>query len=263
MILCGLFGMTSKFTECTLGQKYRTVKPDGSILGGPMGYLKTGLAEIGLGGLGRVLAFLFVVMCILASFGGGNMFQINQSGSTLLEQVQSKERKLVAELDQKIEDAAINKQTAVVSELRQEKNKRQEEIDKFSQTFNMIYGLVMAVLVGVVIIGGIKRIGAAAEKIVPSMCFMYIIACLYIILTHLGEVPPLVGAIFTQAFTGEAIRGGLIGVLVIGVQRAAFSNEAGVGSALLHTPPRRPKSRFAKERSLYWDRLSIRLWFVR
>jgi len=233
MILCGLFGMTSKFTECTLGQKYRTVKPDGSILGGPMGYLKTGLAEIGLGGLGRVLAFLFVVMCILASFGGGNMFQINQSGSTLLEQVQSKERKLVAELDQKIEDAAINKQTAVVSELRQEKNKRQEEIDKFSQTFNMIYGLVMAVLVGVVIIGGIKRIGAAAEKIVPSMCFMYIIACLYIILTHLGEVPPLVGAIFTQAFTGEAIRGGLIGVLVIGVQRAAFSNEAGVGSAAI------------------------------
>ncbi|MBD3674131.1 MAG: alanine:cation symporter family protein [Planctomycetaceae bacterium] len=233
MILCGLFGMTSKFTECTLGQKYRTVKPDGTILGGPMGYLKTGLAEIGLGGLGRVLAFLFVVMCMLASFGGGNMFQINQSGSTLLEQVQSKERKIVAKLDSEIEAAASVKNKARVSELRQEKTKRQEEIDKFSQTFNVVYGIVMAILVGVVIIGGIKRIGAAAEKIVPTMCLMYIAACLWIIVTHLGEVPPLIGAIFTEAFSGDAIRGGLIGVLVIGVQRAAFSNEAGVGSAAI------------------------------
>lgn len=233
MILCGLFGMTSKFTECTLGQKYRTVKPDGTILGGPMGYLKTGLAEIGLGGLGRVLAFTFVVMCILASFGGGNMFQINQSGSTLLEQVQSKERKIVAKLDRDIEQAAIAKNAAEVSKLRQEKTKRQEEIDKFSQSFNVVYGIVMAILVGIVIIGGIKRIGAAAEKIVPTMCLMYIAACLWIIVTHLDQVPPLVGAIFTEAFSGDAIRGGLIGVLVIGVQRAAFSNEAGVGSAAI------------------------------
>jgi AGCS family alanine or glycine:cation symporter len=233
MILCGLFGMTSKFTECTLGQKYRIVKPDGSILGGPMGYLRYGLAEIGLGGLGRVLSFLFVVMCILASFGGGNMFQINQSGSTLLEQVQSQERKEIVQLDQKIEAAVLAKQTAVATDLRQTKLDRKKEMDAFATTFNVIFGIVMAILVGIVIIGGIKRIGAAAEKIVPSMCFMYIAACLWIIITHIGEVPPLIVAIFTEAFSGDAIRGGLIGVLVIGVQRAAFSNEAAVGSAAI------------------------------
>jgi AGCS family alanine or glycine:cation symporter len=233
MILCGLFGMTSKFTECTLGQKYRTVKPDGTVLGGPMGYLRHGLGELGLGGLGHVLAIMFVIMCILASFGGGNMFQINQSGSTLLEQVQTRERKAVKELDQQIETAAVAKDTARVAELRETKNKRLEDMESFSRMFNIVYGIVMATLVGVVIIGGIKRIGAAAEKIVPSMCLMYVLACLWIILTHLDQVPGLVTAIFTQAFTGEAIRGGLIGVLVIGVQRAAFSNEAGVGSAAI------------------------------
>lgn len=233
MILCGLFGMTSKFTECTLGQKYRIVKPDGTVLGGPMGYLRYGLAEIGLGGLGHVLAIMFVVMCLLASFGGGNMFQINQSGSTLLEQVQSSERKAIHQLDVEIEAAAVASNTTKVAELRETKNRRLEEIKSFSTMFNVVYGIVMAVLVGVVIIGGIKRIGAAAEKIVPTMCLIYVTACLWIIMNHLGQIPELAVLIFTEAFNGDAIRGGLIGVLVIGVQRAAFSNEAGVGSAAI------------------------------
>ncbi len=231
MICCGFFGMTSKFTECTLGQKYRKIKADGTVLGGPMVYLKDGLAEIGLAPLGFVLSILFTVMCILASFGGGNMFQINESGKALLKQVQRPDASVLVELENGIKQAAIDKDADKVQELRKQHSELRGEMSAFATRFNIGYGLVMALLVGSVIIGGIKRIGAAAEKVVPTMCLMYILACLWIILSHAGELPELIILIFTEAFNGDAIRGGLIGVLVIGVQRAAFSNEAGVGSA--------------------------------
>ncbi len=96
-----------------------------------------------------------------------------------------------------------------------------------------LFGLIFTVLVGIVIIGGIKRIAATAEKIVPAMCGLYLLACIYILAVHAGQIPAAFGAIFSGAFTPEAGYGGLIGVLVVGFQRSAFSNEAGVGSAAI------------------------------
>ncbi len=191
MIVAGFLGMSSKFAECTLGQMYREVGEDGHILGGPMRYLQQGLAELKLPRLGRVLAVLFAVMCIGGSFGGGNMFQANQSYA----------------------------QVAAV-------------LPFFSGGWGALaYGVILAFLVGVVIIGGIRRIGQVAGFIVPIMCGIYLVAGLFIVFTHLDRVGPSFGKIVGEAFTPQAGFGGLIGVLVTGFRRAAFSNEAGVGSA--------------------------------
>ena len=191
MIVAGFLGMSSKFTECTLGQMYREVGEDGHILGGPMRYLQQGLAELKLPRLGRVLSILFAVMCIGGSFGGGNMFQANQSYA----------------------------QVAAV-------------LPFFSGGWGALaYGFILAFLVGVVIIGGIRRIGQVAGFIVPIMCGIYLVAGLFIVFTHLDQVGPAFGKIVGEAFTPQAGFGGLIGVLVTGFRRAAFSNEAGVGSA--------------------------------
>lgn len=189
MIMAGFLGMSSKFVECTLGQMYRIVDTKGNVRGGPMEYLPRGLEELGVGRLGKVLGFVFVLMCIGGSFGGGNMFQANQSYQA------------VADAIPWFKDHAV------------------------------VYGLILAALVGVVIIGGVKRIGAAASLIVPAMCGIYVLAGLYILLVNAGQVPTAIAQIVGEAFTPEAGMGGFVGVLVTGFQRAAFSNEAGVGSA--------------------------------
>lgn len=233
MMMCGFFGMTSKFVECTLGQKYRRIKDDGSVLGGPMAYLPEGLKELGVGWLGVTLGVLFTFMCIMGSFGGGNMFQSNQAGSQLLTIVQAEDRAKLASLSEEIESANQVNDNAKVLELDTQREALKSEMSDYADTFNMVFGIVMAALVAVVIIGGIKSIGKVAEKIVPAMCLIYILACLYVILAHVAEIPGLVGMIFTEAFNPQAFGGGLVGVLVIGVQRAAFSNEAGVGSAAI------------------------------
>lgn len=233
MLLCGLFGMCTKFVECTLGQKYRHVKPDGTILGGPFRYLKVGLQEMRLGLLGAILSFLFAVMCLLASFGGGNMLQANQAGSAMLQMFQQDKLDQYSQLSDQIKAAAEADDVAAISDLQQQRAEIQRQTESFEKLFKPVYGVVLAILVGAVIIGGIKRIGAAAAKIVPSMCIMYVLACLYIIFKHLPQVPTLVGQIFSEAFSGQAMGGGIIGVLVVGVQRAAFSNEAGAGSAAI------------------------------
>jgi AGCS family alanine or glycine:cation symporter len=191
MILAGFLGMSSKFAECTLGQQYRQVRPDGRIMGGAMYYLSNGLSEIGMPKLGKVLAVMFAILCIGGSLGGGNSFQVNQSMGALSESI------------------------------------------PFLQTYPWAYGLFMAVLVGIVIIGGIRRIASVADKIVPAMAAIYIIGCLVVILTNMDAVPHALTAIFAEALTPEAGYGGFIGVLVVGFQRAAFSNEAGVGSAAI------------------------------
>lgn len=191
MILAGFLGMSSKFAECTLGQQYRQVRPDGRIMGGAMYYLSNGLSEIGMPKLGKVLAVMFAILCIGGSLGGGNSFQVNQSMGALSESI------------------------------------------PFLQTYPWAYGLFMAVLVGIVIIGGIRRIASVADKIVPAMAAIYIIGCLVVILTNMDAVPSALTAIFAEALTPEAGYGGFIGVLVVGFQRAAFSNEAGVGSAAI------------------------------
>ncbi len=197
MILAGFLGMSSKFTECTLGVKYRNENPDGTVSGGPMYYLTKGLAEKGpgLAKLGKVLAVMFAVFCVGGAFGGGNMFQANQSFAQLVH-VTGGESSWLA--------------------------------DK-----GWLFGLVVAGLVGLVIIGGIKGIARVTSKIVPFMAVIYVSAGLIIILMHFSEIPAAFGAILTGAFTPAGVSGGVIGVLFQGFKRAAFSNEAGVGSAAI------------------------------
>ena len=237
MMFCGVFGMTSKFVECTLGQRFRTVKPDGTVLGGPMQYLHIGLRDHSIlgksagGAIGFVLSIAFAVMCILASFGGGNMFQSNQSQAQMQYLFRMGEMERLAEINLELKEAAKDTDDEKIEELTTEKKTIADKQKKFNGWFPYAYGIVLALLVGVVIIGGIKRIGAAAEKVVPTMCAIYLMACIFIILRHLPQIPELVASIFTEAFNPKAFGGGLVGVLVLGVQRAAFSNEAGVGSA--------------------------------
>lgn len=233
MLCCGFFGMSSKFVESTLGQKYRKVNELGEVRGGPMVYLKDGFAELGLAPVGLVAGFLFAVMCVLASFGGGNMFQANQAGQQILAMVQEGDRVAISELERKIDLADQGGDTDEVLKLQSERAEIQESMAGFRRIFLPLFGIVFAAMVGVVIIGGIKRIGAAAEKVVPSMCGIYLLACLYIIAVNYAQVPYYIGLIFSEAFNPQAFGGGLVGVLILGVRRAAFSNEAGVGSAAI------------------------------
>jgi len=199
MIVAGFLGMTSKFAECTLGQKYRVTRTDGHVSGGPMHYLRAGLEELGLPRLGRALSVVFAVMCIGGSLGGGNMFQANQS-------------------------------YAQISSV----------IPAFSGTGGAIaFGLVLAGLVGLVIIGGIKRIGEVASRLVPLMCSIYILCGLLILILHADALGQGLVTIVSSAFTPAAGSGGFIGVLIQGFRRAAFSNEAGTGSAaIVHSAAR-------------------------
>ncbi|MGB0477287.1 MAG: alanine/glycine:cation symporter family protein [Flavobacteriaceae bacterium] len=190
MILCGLIGMSTKFVECTLGVKYRDVGEDGTVYGGPMYYLTKGLKERGFARMGRFLAVTFALLCIGASFGGGNAAQSNQAAMQL------------------------------VSSFGME-----------GGSARTIIGVLMMIFVGIIIIGGIKRIASVTEKIVPFMALLYVGACLYIILTNFSFVDNAFAMIFTQAFNPQAGLGGLLGVLITGFRRAAFSNEAGAGPA--------------------------------
>lgn len=191
MIVCGLLGMSSKFVECTLGVKYRDILPDGRVFGGPMNYLRYGLEKRNLKGFGKVLAGLFAVLAVGASFGGGNMFQANQS------------------------------------------------FEQLAGQFSMLegngfwFGVITAILVGVVIIGGIQSIAKVTGRVVPFMASIYIVAALAVIIVNIENIGPAFSAIIDGAFSPSALKGGVIGVLVVGFQRAAFSNEAGVGSAAI------------------------------
>lgn len=191
MIIAGLLGMTSKFTEATLAQTYREIRPDGHVMGGAMEYLSRGFAEKGMPRLGYALAVLFSVLAIGGSLGAGNAFQVSQS------------------------------LTAV-----------QQSMPIFV-SYDWLFGVIMAVMVGIVIIGGIKRIAHVAEALVPTMVIVYLLAALWILLSNLPLVPAAFGAILEGAFSMEAGIGGLIGVIVQGFKRAAFSSEAGIGSAAI------------------------------
>jgi AGCS family alanine or glycine:cation symporter len=193
MIVAGLLGMSLKFAECTLGVKYRNEYPDGTVSGGPMYYLSKGLAEKGMAGLGRFLAVFFAICCIAGSLGGGNMFQANQSFQQFVN--------------------VTGGETSYMA-------------DK-----GWLFGLVMAVVVGAVIIGGIMSIARVTEKVGPFMAVLYCGAGPIIILANITGLPAAIGAIITGAFTPEGVAGGAIGAMIQGFRRAAFSNEAGVGSA--------------------------------
>ena len=193
MILSGFIGMSLKFCECTLEVKYRKINPDGSVSGGPMYYLSKGLKEKGLGVLGVILAYTFAVFCILASLGGGNMFQVNQSLDLLIFVTGGS--------------------------------------GSFLDLHSWVYGLIIAALVGLVIIGGITRIGSVTSKLVPSMALIYVVSSLIIIISNYSQLPSAISSIFTGAFSPEGVTGGFMGVLILGFRRAVFSNEAGIGSA--------------------------------
>ncbi|MFT5820129.1 MAG: AGCS family alanine or glycine:cation symporter [Crocinitomix sp.] len=193
MIIAGFLGMASKFVECTLGVKYREIGPDGTVYGGPMYYLRKGLAAKGWKIGGRVLAVVFAIMCIGGSFGGGNMFQVNQAFQ-LVENITGGEA-------------------------------------SFFHGKGWLFGIIMAILVGIVIIGGIKKIAKVTDKIVPFMVAIYVIAALFILIMKYDMIGDAFGQIFAGAFTPIGVAGGVVGVLVQGFKRAAFSNEAGIGSA--------------------------------
>lgn len=195
MILAGILGMSLKFTECTLGVRYRDEHADGSVSGGPMYYLEKGFKERNMGGLGKVLAIYFAIMCIGGAFGGGNMFQVNQAFQQVVTVTGGADSPLAG--------------------------------------VGWIFGLVVAVIVGFVIIGGIKSIARVTEKVVPIMGIIYVSAALVILMMNYTELPAAIGSIFSGAFTTEGIYGGFIGALIQGIRRAAFSNEAGVGSAAI------------------------------
>lgn len=188
MILAGLMGMASKFTECTLGVKYRNEYADGTVSGGPMYYISKGFTELGLPG-GKILAVLFAIFCILGALGGGNMFQANQAHAQI---------------------------AGIVGDYP-----------------GWITGIIFAVVVFMVIVGGMKSIASVTEKVVPFMGILYVGAALIIVLINYDKIGWALGQIFEGAFTGLGVAGGFVGALIQGFKRAAFSNEAGVGSAAI------------------------------
>lgn len=188
MILAGLMGMASKFTECTLGVKYRNEYDDGTVSGGPMYYMTKGFAERGLPA-GKFMAVLFSIFCILGAFGGGNMFQANQAHAQI---------------------------SNVLGEYP-----------------GWITGVIFAAIVFAVIVGGLKSIARVTEKVVPFMGVLYVLTALVILLMNFDKIGWAFGQILEGAFTGLGVAGGFVGALIQGFKRAAFSNEAGVGSAAI------------------------------
>jgi alanine or glycine:cation symporter, AGCS family len=199
MIIMAFFGMTLKFVEVSLGHKYRKIYPDGTVSGGAIRYLSSGLKEHGFPNLGKFLAVMFAICCIGGSFGGGNMFQANQAFQQII-----------------IASGGEN--------------------SPFYER-GWLGGLVFAFIVGSIIIGGIKSIGKVTEKLVPIMGGFYCLACMYIILTNYSLVPETFHVIFINAFSTEATFGGVIGVMIAGIKRAVFSNESGIGSAPIAYAP--------------------------
>ena len=193
MIVVGLLGMASKFVECTLGVKYREIGTNGTVFGGPMYYLKNGLKELGFTKTGKILSIIFAIMCIGRAFGGGNMFQVNQAFK-LFEYVTGGEQSII-------------------------------------YGKGWVFGLVMAVFGGIVIIGGIKKIAKVTDKVVPFMVAIYILAVIIILGMNYTEIPNAISQIIEGAFSPIGVAGGAIGVMIQGFRRGAFSNEAGIGSS--------------------------------
>jgi len=203
MMVAGFLGMSSKFCECTLGVKYRIEHRDGSVSGGPMWYLSRGLADRGpvLARVGRVGAAMFAAFAVAASFGGANMFQANQS---------------------------FEQFTTITG------GDSSWWVGK-----GWLFGMLLAMLIGLVILGGIRSIARVASKIVPFMAAIYVLAAVIIILVNISQVPEAFGLMLDGMFGIESVAGGTLGVLAVGFQRAAFSSEAGVGlAAITHSAVR-------------------------
>jgi AGCS family alanine or glycine:cation symporter len=195
MILAGFLGMSTKFVECTLGVMYRRENADGSVSGGPMYYLERGFAERGLARIGRGLGVFYAVGIVVGCMGIGNMFQSNQAFVQLVG-VTGGESGWFA--------------------------------DK-----GWLVGLGIAGAVGSVIVGGIRSIAGVAARLVPFMAVLYLCGALVMLVMNAEALPWAFGAMLSGAVTPEGIAGGALGAMIIGFQRAVFSNEAGIGSATI------------------------------
>lgn len=194
LFLSGFLGMSTKFAECTLGMKYREFDKLGRVHGGGMHYLRKGFAERGMKPVGIILAIFFAIFCVFASFGGGNVFQINQATAQLL-------------------------------------NVTGGEASFFADK-QWLFGLIIAIVTGLVIIGGIHSIARVTSKLVPLMCLVYVISAAIVLVVNAGNIPKAIQEIVTEAFTPRAaVGGGLLAAFIWGMRRATFSNEAGIGSA--------------------------------
>jgi AGCS family alanine or glycine:cation symporter len=194
LFLSGFLGMATKFAECTLGMKYREIDKQGRIHGGGMQYLRKGFAELGLKPVGVILAIFFAIFCVFASFGGGNVFQINQATAQLL-------------------------------------NVTGGEASFFADK-QWLFGLIIAIVTGLVIIGGIHSIARVTSKLVPLMCVVYVISAAIVLVVNAEHIPIAIQEIVTEAFTPRAaVGGGILAAFIWGMRRATFSNEAGIGSA--------------------------------
>jgi len=195
LIVAGILGMASKFVECTLGVKYRQINRDGSISGGPMYYMEKGLAERNLPRLGRVMAYYYAFCIVVGCLGIGCMFQANQAYVQFVNVTGG--------------DAG------------------------FFATRGWMFGSILALLTALVIIGGIKSIAKVTSKLVPFMALLYVSAALVVIGVNFFSIPAAVMAIISNAFSPEGVTGGMFAVLILGFRRAAFSNEAGIGSSAI------------------------------
>ncbi|BCX49078.1 sodium/alanine symporter protein [Haloferula helveola] len=194
LFLSGFLGMATKFAECTLGVKYREIDEKGQIHGGGMQYLRKGFAEKGLAPVGVILAILFAIFCVFASFGGGNVFQINQATAQLI-------------------------------------NVTGGEQSYFSDK-QWLFGLIVAIATALVIIGGIRSIARVTSKLVPMMCAVYVVSALIVLIVNAGHIPEAINEIVREAFKPRAaVTGGVLAAFIWGMRRATFSNEAGIGSA--------------------------------
>ena len=195
MILAGLLGMASKFTEVTLGVLYRDVNAQGKVYGGPMRYLSKGLADKGMPKRGKLLAGFFAICCVGGAVGGGNMFQAIQSFTQVVNVTGGANSGLAGH--------------------------------------GWLFGLIMAAVVGLVIIGGIKSIAAVTSKLIPAMALLYLGAGTVVLLMNADQILWAFGQIMGGAFSAEGVAGGMVGALIQGFRRATFSNEAGIGSAAI------------------------------
>ena len=193
MIMAGLLAMSTKFVECTLGTLYRRENPDGSVSGGPMYYIEQGFVARGWSKVGKAIGSFYALGIVIGCFGIGNMFQSNQAYQQFVNVTGGSE--------------------------------------SFFADKGWLFGLLLGAVVGLVIIGGIKSIARVTSKVVPFMALLYGVGALIMIGMNYQAIPYAFGAIWAGAFSPEGMSGGVIGVMIIGFQRAVFSNEAGIGSA--------------------------------
>ncbi len=195
IFLGAILGMSIKFVEATLAVKYRRFNLDGSVSGGPMHYIAHGLTRRKMRWLGQPLSVLFAILCIGGGLTGGNMIQINQTAHQIVF-ITGGEHSIL-------------------------------------HGFTWIIGLIAAILIGLVVVGGIKSIAKVTTILTPTMCALYIVSGLIVIFANWHNIPSAIALICREAFHPTAVAGGVFGTIIIGLRRSVQSNEAGTGAAAI------------------------------